>query len=85
MLLKVSQKQAENVACSGERRRGYRILARKTEGEKSLGRPRRRREDDIKMDLQEVEIWTELIWFWIGEVGGGACESDNDTACSIKC
>ena len=26
----------------------------KTEGKKPLGRPRRRREDNIKMDLQEV-------------------------------
>jgi len=29
-------------------------LAGKTEGEKPLGRPRLRREDNIKMDLQEV-------------------------------
>jgi len=31
-----------------------RILARKPEGERPLGRPRRRWEDNIKMDLQEV-------------------------------
>jgi hypothetical protein len=32
----------------------YRILVRKPEGKRPLGRPRRRWEDNIKMDLQEV-------------------------------
>ena len=36
----------------------------KPEGKRSLGRPRRRREDNIKMDLQEVGMgygdWMEL-------------------------
>jgi hypothetical protein len=32
----------------------YRILVRNSEGKRSLGRPRRRLEDNIKMDLQEV-------------------------------
>ena len=32
----------------------YRVLAGKTEGKRSLGRLRRRWEDKIKMDLQEV-------------------------------
>jgi len=38
----------------GERRGVYRVLVGKTEGKRSLGRPRRRWEDNIKMDLQEV-------------------------------
>jgi hypothetical protein len=29
----------------------------KPEGKRPLGRPRRRWDDDIKMDLQEVEYW----------------------------
>ena len=37
----------------------------KPEGKGPLGRPRRRWEDNIKMDLQEVEIgcgdWMELV------------------------
>jgi hypothetical protein len=38
-----------------ERRRDvYRVLIRKPEGKKPLGRPRRTCEDNIKMDLQEV-------------------------------
>jgi len=37
-----------------ERRGGYKVLVEKTEGKRPLGRPRRRWEDNIKMDLQEV-------------------------------
>ena len=48
----------------GERRRVYRVLVGKPEGKRRLGRPRRRREDNIKMDLQEVGCgdmdWIEL-------------------------
>ena len=38
----------------GERRGAYRVLVGKSEGKRPLGRPRRRCEDNIKMDLQEV-------------------------------
>jgi len=42
----------------------YRILVGKPEGKKPLGRPTRRWENNIKMDLQEVECggmdWIEL-------------------------
>ena len=42
-------------ACSTyESRSVYRVLVGKHEGNRSLGRPRRRYEDNIKMDLQEV-------------------------------
>ena len=48
----------------GERRGVYRVLVRKPEGKRPLGRLRRRWEDNIKMDLQEVECggmdWIEL-------------------------
>jgi len=37
-----------------ERRGVYRVLLEKTEGQRQLGRPRRKWEDNIKMDLQEV-------------------------------
>jgi len=43
-----------HVARAGERRGVYRALAGKPEGKRPLGRPRRRWEDNIKMDLQEV-------------------------------
>ena len=56
----------------GERRGLYRILVGKREGKRPLGRPRRRWEDNIKMDLQEVGCggWTGSIWLRI-ERGGG--------------
>jgi hypothetical protein len=38
----------------GEKRGVYRILVGKPEGKRTLGRPRRRWEDKIRMDLQEV-------------------------------
>jgi hypothetical protein len=39
----------------------YRVLVVKPEGKKPLRRPRRRWEDNIKMDLQEVEgDWMKL-------------------------
>ena len=38
----------------GEERRAYRVLVRKPEGKRPLGRPRRRWVDNIRMDLQKV-------------------------------
>ena len=43
-----------HVARMGERKGVYRVLVGKPEGKRTLGRPRRRWEDNIKMDLQEV-------------------------------
>ena len=45
---------AGHVARMLERRGAYRVLVGKPEGKRPLGRPRRRWEDHIKMDLQEV-------------------------------
>jgi hypothetical protein len=42
---------AGHVARMGERRGAYRALVGKPEGGRPLGRPRRRWEDNIKMDL----------------------------------
>jgi hypothetical protein len=41
----------------GEGRNAYRVLVGKPEGNRPLGRPRRRWEDGIKMDLRE---WIHL-------------------------
>jgi hypothetical protein len=43
----------------GERRGTYRVLVGKPERRIPLGRPRRRREDNIKMDLQNRECGDE--------------------------
>ena len=45
---------AGHVAHMGEGRGVYRVLVGKPEGKRPLGRPRRRWEDNIKMDLQEM-------------------------------
>jgi hypothetical protein len=45
---------AEHVERMGEGRGVYRVLVGKPEGKRPLGRPRRRWEDDIKMDLREI-------------------------------
>jgi hypothetical protein len=49
-----------------------RILVRRPDGKKPLGRPRRRWEKIFKMDLQEWggQTWTGLIWLRIGTGGG---------------
>jgi len=43
-----------HVVRMGERKGVYRVLVWKLEGKTSLGRPRHRWEDKIKVDLQEV-------------------------------
>jgi hypothetical protein len=56
----------------GDGKGAYRILVGRPEGRRSLGRPRRRWEDNIQKDLQEVGwgAWTGLIWLRIGTGGG---------------
>jgi len=53
-----------HVARMGEKTGVYRFLVGKTEEKRPLGRPRRRWEDNIKMDLQEMGCggmgWIEL-------------------------
>jgi hypothetical protein len=47
---------AGNVARMGEEREVYKVLAGKPEGKRPLGRPRRRWEDGIRMDLRETDF-----------------------------
>jgi len=55
---------AGHVARMGEGRGVYRVLVWKPEGKRPMGRPRRRWEDNVTMDLQEVGggcgDWMEL-------------------------
>jgi hypothetical protein len=43
-----------------------RVLVGKPEGKSPIGRPRRRWEDNIKMDLQEVECWA-MEWIELSQ------------------
>jgi hypothetical protein len=55
-----------------EKRGLYRVLVGKPEGTRPLGIHRRRWEDNIKMNLNEVGcgVWTGLNWLRIGTGGG---------------
>jgi hypothetical protein len=51
---------AVHVTCIGEKRNAYRILVGMREGKRPLGRPRRRWEDNIRMDLGDRMGWYGL-------------------------
>ena len=63
---------AGHVARMGERRGVYRVLVGKPEGKTALETPRRRWEDNIKMDLQELGCGSRIasIWLRIGTRSG---------------
>jgi hypothetical protein len=50
----------------GEKRNAYRILVGKPEGKRQLGRPRRRWEDNIRMDLREIG-WSGMDWINVAQ------------------
>jgi hypothetical protein len=55
-----------HVALMGEKRDAYRILVRKPEGKRPVGRPRRRWVDNIKMDLREIG-WDGVDWIELAQ------------------
>jgi hypothetical protein len=58
----------------GEDRKVYKVMVGKPEGKRPLGRPRRRWEDEIRMDVREIVLggggvnWIRLAqdrgWWW---------------------
>jgi hypothetical protein len=50
-------------------RKMYKVLVGKPEGRRPLGRPRRRWEDGIIMDLRDI-VWGCVDWLRIETVGG---------------
>jgi hypothetical protein len=56
----------------GEERKAYKVLMEKPEGKRPLGRPRRRREDGIRMDLGRLAwgVWIGFDWLRTGTGGG---------------
>jgi hypothetical protein len=79
----------------GKGRRVYRVLVGKPEGKRPLGRPRRRWEDNIKIDLQEVGCggtgWIVLAQYrdrrraLVNGQVAGTCEWGKEPSGSIKC
>ena len=57
---------AGHVARMGERRGAYRVLVGKPEGKRQLGSYRRRWEDNIKMNLQEMGC-RGMDWIDLGQ------------------
>jgi hypothetical protein len=57
---------ARHVARVGKMRNAYKFMVEKSEGKGPLGRPTRRGEDNIKMDLREV-VWKALVWIHLAE------------------
>jgi hypothetical protein len=50
----------------GENKNTYRILAGKPEGKRPLGSPRRRWEDNIRMNLREIG-WGGMDWIYLAQ------------------
>jgi hypothetical protein len=63
---------AGHVAHVEEERKVYKDLVGKPEGKRPLGRPRRRWDDGIRMDLREIgweRVWIGFNWLRIGTGG----------------
>jgi hypothetical protein len=76
---------AGNVARKGEMRNVFKICIGKPDGKRPLLRPRRRYEDNIRMDLvkRDGRMWTGFVWFRTGTMTG-CCEHDNEPLGSAK-
>jgi hypothetical protein len=71
----------------GDRIGLYRFLVGKPEGRRPLGRLKRRWEDNIKLDLQEVGCggvdWIDVALD--GDKVAGICDCGNEPSGSVKC
>jgi hypothetical protein len=65
-LVKSRMRWAGHVARMEEKRNAYRLLAGNPEGERPLGRPRRRWVDNIRMYLGEVG-WGDVDWIGLAQ------------------
>jgi hypothetical protein len=56
----------------GEQRKLYKFLVGKIEGKRPPGKPRRRWEEEITINLREIgwEVWSGFSWLRIGTIGG---------------
>jgi hypothetical protein len=66
----------------GEKKNAYRILIRNPEGKRLMGRPRRRRMDNIKMDLREIG-WGGMDWIDLAQ-DGDQCKGIVSTAMNLR-
>jgi hypothetical protein len=72
---------AGHVACMGEKRKVYKVLVGKPKGRRPLGRPRRRWEDGVRMDLREIGL-RGVDWIRLDRTGQGpvvgCCECSDE-------
>jgi hypothetical protein len=72
----------------GEKGNAFRLLVRKPEGKRPLGRSRRRWVDNIMMDLGEVE-WGDVDWIGLAKDKKkwreSSCEFGIEPSGSMKC
>jgi hypothetical protein len=63
---------AGHVACMGEKRKLYDVSVGKPEGKRPLGRPRRKWEDRVRINLREtgLGVWIGFDWLRTGTGGG---------------
>jgi hypothetical protein len=59
-------KWAGHVARMGEERKVYKVLVEKLEGKRPLGRPRRRWEEGLRMDLRKIS-WGSVDWIQLAQ------------------
>jgi hypothetical protein len=61
-----------HVARMGEGRNVYKVLVRKPEGKRPLGRPMSRWENGVRMDLRDITlgVWIGFDWLRTGTGGG---------------
>jgi len=57
---------AEHVTRIGSNRNAYRVLVEKTQRNKPLGRPRRRWEENIEVNLKE-KAWERVDWIHVAQ------------------
>jgi hypothetical protein len=67
ILKSMRMRWAGHVARIGMKRNAHRILVGKSEGKRTLGRPRRRWVNNIKMDLTEID-WGDMDWIDLAQV-----------------
>jgi hypothetical protein len=73
---------AGHVACMGEERNVYKVLVGKSGGKRPLGRPRRRWEDVIRMDIREIGLGVCGLDSTVSGQGpmAGCCECGDESS-----